>query len=88
MQNPIQKFRQTAIVFEKPGILSENSRTLTNSNYPAVQYFLLKLRARFLFTNAYKRVCGIFLKFCLNLELFAKTKKTWYLHTRFLHFLQ
>ena len=24
MQNPIQKFRQSSIVFEKPGILSEN----------------------------------------------------------------
>ena len=24
--------------------------------------------------------------FCLDLELFAKIKKTWFLHTRFLHF--
>ena len=24
MQNPIQKFRQSSTVFEKPGILSEN----------------------------------------------------------------
>ena len=54
MQNPIQKFRQSSIVFEKPGILSENLKTLTSSNYPTVQYFLLKLRARFLLTNAYK----------------------------------
>ena len=28
-----------ALVFEKPGILSENLKTLTNSNYPTVQYF-------------------------------------------------
>ena len=27
MQNPIQKFRQSSIVFEKPGILSENLKT-------------------------------------------------------------
>ena len=47
MQNAIQKFRQSSIVFEKPGILSEN---LTSSNYPTVQYFLLKLRTRFLLT--------------------------------------
>ena len=60
MQNPIQKFRQSSIIFEKPGILSENLKTLTSSNYPTVQYFLLKLGTRFLLTNAYKRVCGIF----------------------------
>ena len=50
MQNAIQKFRQSSIVFEKPGILSENLKTLTSSNYPTVQYFLLKLRTRFLLT--------------------------------------
>ena len=60
MQNIIQKFRQSSIVFEKPGIFSENLKTLTSSNYPAVQYFLLKLRARFLLTIVYKSVCGIF----------------------------
>ena len=27
MQNPIQKFRQSSIVFEKPGILPENLKT-------------------------------------------------------------
>ena len=74
MQNPFQKFRQSSIVFEKPGILSEIFKTLRSSNYPAVQYFLLKLRTRFLLTNAYKRVCGFF-KFCLDLELFAEIKK-------------
>ena len=73
MQNPIQKFRQN-FVFEKPGILSENVTTLTSSNYPTVQYLLLKLCTRFIVTNVCKRVCGIFL-FCLDLELFAKIKK-------------
>ena len=65
MQNTIQKFRLSSTVFEKTGILSENS---------TVQYFLLKLRTRFLLTNAYKRMCGIF-SFYLDLELFAKIKK-------------
>ena len=73
MQNTVQKFRQSSIVFEKPGILSENLKTLTSSNYPTVQYFLLKLRTRFLLTSVYKRVCEIFL-FYLDLELFAKIK--------------
>ena len=85
MQNPIQKFRQSSIFSEKPGIMFENLKTLTNSNYPTVQNFLLKLHARFLITNVYKRVCGIFL-FCLDFALFAKIKKTLFLHTRFLHF--
>ena len=61
MQNTVQKFRQSSIVFERPGILSENLKTLTNSNYLTVQYFLLKLRARFLLTNVYKNLGGIFL---------------------------
>ena len=49
MQNTIQNLDKT-IAFEKPGILSEYLKTLTSSNYPAVQYFLLKLRTRFLLT--------------------------------------
>ena len=44
MKNVIQKFGQSSIVFQKPGVVSENLKTLTSSNYPAVQYFLLKLR--------------------------------------------
>ena len=50
MQNAIQKFRQSSIVFEKSGILSENLENLTSSNYPTVQHFLLKLRTHFLLT--------------------------------------
>ena len=74
MQNPTQKVRQSSIVFEKPGILSENLKTLTNSNYPTVQHFLLKLRTRFLLTNFYKKVYGTFF-ILLDLEYFAKIKK-------------
>ena len=39
MQNPVQKLRQSFIVFEKSGILSENLKTLTSSNYPTVNIF-------------------------------------------------
>ena len=74
MQNPKQKFRQSSIVFEKPGILSEELKTLTSSNYPTVQYFLLELRTRLLLTNVYKG-CVEFVLFSLDLELFAKIKK-------------
>ena len=43
MQNTIQKFRRSSIVFEKPGILPENLKTLTSSTlhsfftYPGLQ---------------------------------------------------
>ena len=86
MQNPIQKFRQSSLVFEKPGILSEKLKTLTSSKYDRAQYILLKLRTDFLLTNVYKRVFGFFL-FCLDLELFEKIKRTWLLHTRFYIFV-
>ena len=56
---PYKNLDKALFFFEKPGILPENLKTLTSSNYPTVQYFLLKLRTRFLLTNVYKRVCGI-----------------------------
>ena len=39
MQNLIQIFRQSSVVFEKPGILSEDLKTLTSSNYPKSSIF-------------------------------------------------
>ena len=36
MQNPIQKFRQSSTVSEKPGILPEKLKALTSSNYHQV----------------------------------------------------
>ena len=74
MQNPIWKFKQSFIVFEKPGILSENLKTLTSSNYPTVQYFLLKLRTRFLLTNVYKLCVGFFL-ILFRSSIICKNKK-------------
>ena len=71
MQNTIKKFRQSSIVFEKPGIYSENLKTLTSYNYPTVQYFIMILRTRFLLTMSTKGFVG-FLLFHLDLELFAK----------------
>ena len=74
MEKIKQKFGQGSIVFQKPGILSENVKTLTTSNYPRVQYFWLKLRTRFLLTIVYKKVCWNFLLY-LDLGLFRKIKK-------------
>ena len=55
MQNAIQKFRQSSIVFEKPGILSENVKTLTSSNYPTVQYFFAETSHTFSTYHCLKR---------------------------------
>ena len=74
MRNPIQKFRQSSIAFEKPCFLSEKLKLLTSSNYHRVQYFLLKLCTLFLLTDSQKRVVGIFFLFSLDLELFAEIK--------------
>ena len=60
MQNPMQKFRQSSIVFEKPGILSEKLN-FDKLQPPYSSIFLLKLRTRFVLTNVCKRVFGIFL---------------------------
>ena len=73
MQNIIQKFTQNTVVFEKPGILSENLKILTSSNYPTVQYFLLKVCTRFLPMST--KECAGFFKFYLDLGLFTKIKK-------------
>ena len=61
MQNAIQKFRQSSTVFEKPGILSENLKTLTSStilqfnifclNFAHVLYFSLPKKAVWDFFN-------------------------------------
>ena len=80
MQNTIQKFRQSSIVFKKPGIQSENLKTLTSSNYPTVQYFLLKRFAFYLPMST--KGCVGFL-FYLHLSYLRKLKKPWFLHTRF-----
>ena len=78
---PYIKFRQGSIVFDKPGILPENLKTLTSSNYPTVQYFLLKRRT-ILYLPLSKNECVGFFLFYLDLELFAKIKKK----PGFLHF--
>ena len=73
MQNLIQKFRQSSVVFQKLDILSEKWKTLTSPNYHRLQYILLKFCTRSLLTNVYKRVREIFL-FYLEYELFVKIK--------------
>ena len=56
MENPIQKVRQSSIVFEKPGYLTETFKTFTSSNYLSAEHLLLKFFTRFPLTSVYKRV--------------------------------
>ena len=60
MQNPTPKLRLTSIISKKLGFLSGKLKTLTRSNYPTVQYFLLKFCTCFLLRNISKSVWGIF----------------------------
>ena len=60
MKNPIQKFRQSPIVLEKPGNFVWKYESCDKLQLPYSSIFLLKLCTRFLPTNVYKRVCGIF----------------------------
>ena len=87
MKNPIQKFKQSSIVFEKPGNLSDNLKNLTSYKYPRCQYLLLKLRTHFLLTNIYKRVFGILFYFDQILSYLKKLKIPSFYRLSFFRFL-
>ena len=74
MQNPIQKFKQSSIVFEKPGILSENLKTLTSSNYPTVNIFCWNFAHVSYLPMSTKECVGFFL-FYLDLEYLQNLKR-------------
>ena len=74
MQNPIQKFRQISIVFEKPGFLSEKLKILPSSNYHRLNIFHWNFSHILYLPMSTKGWSGFFL-FCLDLEFFAKIKK-------------
>ena len=62
MQNPVQKFRQSSIVFEEPGIFSEIFLT---------RIFFIHVPCLPMSTKG----CVGFSLFCLELEFFAKIRK-------------
>ena len=72
MQNTAQKFRQSPIIFEKPGILPENFNEL---QLPYSSIFFTETLNTFSTYQCLKKGVWEFLKFCLDLELFAKIKK-------------
>ena len=63
MQYTIHKFRQNSIVFEKPGILSENLKNLTRSNYPTVQCFFAETSQMFSTNQCLQKGMWDFLNF-------------------------
>ena len=74
MQNAIQKFRQSSIVFEKPDILSENLKTLTSPNYPTVNIFCWNFAHVFYLPLSKKGFLGLFL-FYVDLWVICKIIK-------------
>ena len=78
MQNPVQKFRQSSIVFKKTDILFENLKTSKTSKIRKLQlpysssYFFWEFAHVSYLPIPTKGCVGLFL-FCLDLELFAKT---------------
>ena len=73
MQNSTQKFRQSTIVFEKPGILSEKLKTLTSSIYNRLNFCWNFVHASYSPMSA--KGCSGFFLFCSDLKAFAKIKK-------------
>ena len=73
MQNPIQKFRQSSIVFEKPGILPEKLKTLTSSNNQRLIIFVQILHTFPTYQCLLKGVCACFV---WNLSHVPKSKNT------------
>ena len=72
--------RQSFIVFEKPSILSEN---LDELQLPYNLIFFAETLHTF---PTYQYLQKGVRDFCLDLALFAKIKKIWFLHTYFLYF--
>ena len=82
MQNPIHKFGQSSIVFEKSGILLKIWKFWRASTTLQFNCFGWNLAHVSYLPISTKGCAGISL-FCLDLESFAKTEKTWFLHTCF-----
>ena len=75
MQNPMQKFRQSSIAFEKPGIFSENLKKFWRAP-TTVQFNIFSWNfARVSYLPTSTKLCLGFFLFCLDLELLAKIKK-------------
>ena len=78
MKHQIQKFRQSSIVFEKPGILPKKLKTMMSSNCQRVAEIL----HMFPTYQCLEKVVWEFFC-CLGLEVFANIilEKNWFLHT-------
>ena len=71
MQNPMQKFRQGSIVFEKLSIFSENLKTLTSPQLVYSSIFFAEISHTFTAYQCLQKSVWD----CLDLKLFSKIKK-------------
>ena len=69
----MEKFRQSSIF-------------LTELQLPSSSIFFAETSHTFATNQCLQKSARNFFLFCVDPELFTKTKNTWFLHTRFLHF--
>ena len=74
MENAMQTFRQSFVVFEKPGILSENLKIWRAPTTIQLNIFCWNFAHISYVPVSTHGFAGLFL-FCLDRELFAKIKK-------------
>ena len=74
MQNPMQKYRQSSNVFEKPGILSKNWKFWRAPTTIEFNNFCWNF-AHIFYISMPARGCSGFFKFYLDLKLFKKKIK-------------
>ena len=80
MQNILQKFKQSSIVFKKPGILSENLKSWKAPTILQFNIFWWNFAYIFYLPISSKACVGFF-KFHLDLELFTKNFYTLLFYT-------
>ena len=80
MQNILQKFKQSSIVFKKPGILSENLKSWKAPTILQFNIFWWNFACIFYLPISSKAFVGFF-KFHLDLELFTKNFYTLLFYT-------
>ena len=82
MQNTTQKVRQSSIVFKKL-----DSFVWKFENFDSSIFFAENSHTFPTYSCLQKGMQILFKEFCLDLELFAKIKNIWFLHTCFFTFL-
>ena len=86
MQNPKQKFRQSSVFFRETRCFVWKYENFDELQLPYSSIFFAETSRTIPTCQCLQKGVWDFFKFFLDLELFAKIKKTWFPHTHFLHF--